>query len=129
MTYFHSMKNTLFNLTLVIALSSSPLQNFQTKNTIFTTNQWEKCPHAAPGFKPMTSQLESSAITNRPGLPPVSERSYILIQSPIITSLISEYIDFRVNLLLRLISPHKNQFGTVLKSLLQDSGIHYRYDH
>ena len=45
---------------------------FQANNTIFTTNQCEKCPSSIQcwDLNPHPFEHESSPITSRPGLPP-----------------------------------------------------------
>ena len=46
--------------------------SFQTNNTIFTSNQYKKCPSSIQNwdYKPRPLEHESSPITTRPGLPP-----------------------------------------------------------
>ena len=47
--------------------------SFQTNNTIFTTNQCEKCPSSIRRWdsNPRPLERESTPITTRPGLPPL----------------------------------------------------------
>ena len=57
--------------------------SFHTTNTIFSTNQCEKCPSSIQHWdsNPWPFKHESSPITTRPGLPPCEPLFYFLVFS------------------------------------------------
>ena len=60
-------------------------RSFQTNNTIFTTNQCEKCPSSiwCWDLNPRPLENESSPIITRPGFPPNSEKCSYAFRSAV----------------------------------------------